>query len=585
MRKTLVILSVFVALSVLPAGGVETISLKEIRPGMVGYGLTVVRGTEIARFEVEVVDVLDEPGERNDFIVVRVFGEAIERSGGIAAGMSGSPVYFEEKLAGALSRAAVWSLDRTKPLGLVTPIESMLKILAELDQGEIPAPREGNLKALGIDRVLLVAQPPETIPEGTLVAWPLTTPLVVSGLSSRTFSLLRQGIDLRLQDHPLLDLIPPWRGKLSGLGELGFAPIYLAPAGSGSAPMEFAPGAPVGVALSVGDFTVGALGTVTLVDGPKVLAFGHPFLFSGSSRYFLTGATVLDTVAAYDVSYKFGTLAELRGGVFADRWAGIGGRTDRVPLALDVAIAVGGEAEGKLTARLVDEPRLTPLLFYVAGVEAVDSALDRIGPGTVEVEYTITGRGLPRAFTRRNVFLSTQDVALYAPWEAALVLDVLAYNEFRDPGLSSVRLTAKVDPTFKAVEILDLAADRESYRPGDTVQFTVLVRHWRGQVQSFEGSIQIPAELRSPYVELRAYGGPRPREKGEPPKIFESLADVLDYIEGIPTYDTLTVELFGIHPISDLVGEAWLFGVDARFTTFPGQVVYGKVSLILPLEE
>ncbi len=585
MRKAKVILSVFVALGFLPAWGVETIPLKEIRPGMVGYGLTVVRGMEIARFEVEVVDVLDEPGERYDFVVVRVFGEAIERSGGIAAGMSGSPVYFEGKLAGALSRAAAWSLDRAKPLGLVTPIDSMLPILAELDREEIPTPREGNLRALGIERILWVAAPPEEMPEGALVTWPLTTPLVVSGLSSRTFSLLRRGVDLRLQDHPLLELIPSWQGRLSGLGELGFAPMYLAPAGGSAAAMEFMPGAPVGVALSVGDFTVGALGTVTLVDGPKVLAFGHPFLFSGPSRYFLTGAAVLDTVAAYDVSYKFGTLAEPRGGVFADRWAGIGGRTDRLPFALDVSFVVQGEAQGKLSARLVDEPRFTPLLFYVAGVEAVDSALDRIGPGTVEVEYTLSGRGLPRPLTRKNVFLSTQDVALYAPWEAALVLDVLAYNEFRDPGISAVRLTAKVDPTFKAVEILDLATDRASYRPGDTVQFTVLVRHWRGQIQTFEGSIRIPLGLSGPYVELRAYGGPRRREKGEPPKIFESLADILDYIEGIPTYDTLTVELFGIHPISDLVGEAWLFGVDALSTTFPGQVVYGTVSRILPLEE
>lgn len=583
--RALGLVAALLALASGPVFGVETISLKEIRPGMVGYGLTVVRGTEISRFEVEVVDVLDEPGERNDFIVVRVFGEAIERSGGIAAGMSGSPVYFEGRLAGALSRAAAWSLDRTKPLGLVTPIEAMLKILAELDTEEIPTPKEGNLRALGIERIQLVAVPPEEIPEGTLVAWPLTAPLMVSGLSSRTLALLREGTDLRLQAHPLLELLPAFQGKLLGLRDLGFTHIYAAPAGGGSAPLEFAPGAPVGVALALGDFTVGALGTVTLVDGPKLLAFGHPFLFTGSSRYFLTGATVLDTVAAYDISYKFGSLAELRGGVFADRWAGIGGRTDRVPLALDVAVDVRGEAQGKLAAKLVDEPRLTPLLFYVAGVEAVDSALDRIGPGTVEVEYTISGRGLPRTFTRKNVFLSTQDVALYAPWEAALVLDVLAYNEFRDPGLASVRLTAKVDPTFKAVEILDLATDRKSYRPGDTVEFTVLVRHWRGDVQSFEGSIRIPTELRSPYVELRAYGGPRLRERGEPPKIFESLADVLDYIEGIPTYDTLTVELFGIHPISELVGEAWLFGVDSVSTKFPGEVVYGKVSLILPLEE
>ncbi|MCS7217053.1 MAG: hypothetical protein NZ924_05210 [Candidatus Bipolaricaulota bacterium] len=564
--------------------GVEIIPLREIRPGMVGYGLTVVRGTEIVRFEVEVVDVLDEPGERHDFLVVRAFGEAIQRSGGIAAGMSGSPVYFEGRLAGALSRAAAWSLDRTKPLGLVTPIESMLKLLAELDEEEVPLPREGNLRALGIERLLLVAAPPETIPEGALVAWPLAAPVMVSGLSPRTLALLRDGVDLRALAHPLQELLLAGRGRLAGLRELGLSQVFAAPAVGSATPMEFAPGAPVGVALALGDLTVGALGTVTLVDGPKVLAFGHPFLFAGSPRYFLTGATVLDTVAAYDISYKFGSLAELRGGVFADRWAGVGGRTDRVPLGLDVAIEVRGEGQGRLTTKLVDEARLTPLLVYVAGVEAVDSALDRIGPGTVEVEYTLGGRGLPRTLTRKNVFLSTQDVAALAPWEAALVLEVLAYNEFRDPGFSSLRLTARVEPTFRAVEILDLATDKRSYRPGETVEFTLLVRHWRGEVQAFEGSIQIPRELRSPYVELRAYGGPRLREKGEPPKVFESLADLLDYIEDIPTYDTLTVELFGIHPISDFVGEPWLFGVDSVSTQFPGAVVYGRRSLILPLE-
>lgn len=564
--------------------GIETIPLGEIRPGMVGYGLTVVKGTEISRFEVEVIDVLDEPGERNDFIVVRVYGDAIQRSGGIAAGMSGSPVYLGGKLAGALSRAATWSLDREKPLGLVTPIASMLKILDELGQEEIPVPLDGNLQALGIERVLLVSGPPEFVPPRALVAWPLSAPVMASGLSPRALALLRDGVDLGLQGHPLLERFSLGRLRLSGLKDLGLHQVLAAPAGGSTPPMAFEAGAPVGVALSMGDVVIGALGTVTLVDGPRVLAFGHPFLFTGNSRYFLTGATILDTVAAYDVSYKFGSLAELRGGVFADRWAGIGGRTDRVPMAVDVGIEVGGEGQGRISARLVDEARLTPLLFYVAGVEAVDSALDRIGPGTAEVEYTIAGRGLPRPLTRKNVFLSTADVAAFVPWEAALVLEVLAYNEFRDPGLTSVQLKAEVDPALKAVEILDLATDRASYRPGDTVEFTVLVRHWRGELQSFEGSITIPPDLDSPYVELRAYGGPRLREKGEPPEIFDSLADILAYIEGIPTYDTLTVELFGIDPISDIVGEAWLFGVDAVSTTFPGEVVYGSVSLILPLE-
>lgn len=562
--------------------GEEFISLKEIQPGMKGYGLTVVQGQEISRFEVEVVDVLDEPGERNDFIVVRVYGEAIQRSGGIAQGMSGSPVYLEGKLAGALSRAAAWALDRERPLGLVTPIHSMLGLLEALEE-ELPVPEDSNLRALGIHRVLLVRVPPSEISEGTLVAWPVSVPIVISGLSSRGIRLLQEGLDFSRFDSPLLDLLPSWQRRLPGFSELGFSRVMAAPARAGLEAMKFQPGAPVGVALSTGDFVVGALGTVTLVQDEKILAFGHPFLYTGACRYFLTGASVLDTVAAYDVSYKFGTIADVRGGLYVDRWAGIAGRTDRLPSSIAIEIKVQGEREGRLAAQIVDEPRFLPLLFYAAGVEALDNALDRVGPGTVRVKYRISGRGLPRPLVRENVFLSTSDIAVYAPWEAALILDLLAYNEFRDPLLSAVDLDATVDPGFAALEILDLSVKRAEYQPGDTVEFAVEVRTWRGETRTLEGSINIPADLDTPYVVLRAYGGPRLREKGEPSPVLKSLEDVLDYIDGIPTYDTLTVELFAVDPISEIMGEAWLYGVDSVSQKFPGHVVYGKVSLILPL--
>lgn len=561
----------------------EIIPLREIRPGMTGYGLTVVRGTEIARFAVEVVDVLDEPGETHDFIVVRVSGDAVAQSGGIAQGMSGSPVYLDGKLAGALSRAATWALERERPLGLVTPIEAMLKILPELEKEEIPVPEDRNLRALGIERIILTGVEPKEIPPDAIVAWPISVPVLVSGLSGRTVRLLRDGVDFSFSKHPLLALLPSWRGKIPGLSAFGITRIVPAPAQTPYAALDFQPGAPVGVALSLGDLVIGALGTVTLVQDEKMLAFGHPFLFSGPCRYFLTGAAVIDTVAAMDVSYKFGTITDLRGGVFADRWAGIGGRTDRVPLSVATEISVTGEATGKISAQIVDEARLSPLLFYVVGVEAVDRALDRIGPGTVRVRYTIAGRGLPRPLARENVFLATGDVAVYAPLEAALVLDVLAYNGFRDPLLTAVNLEAEVSPTFSAVEIVDLSTDRISYRPGDTIQFTLTVRHWRGEAKTVEGSLRIPPGLDSPYVELRAYGGPRLREKGEPAPTFATIDDLLSYIEGIPTYDTFTVELFAVDPISDIVGELWVYGVDSVSSRIPGSVVYGRVSLILPL--
>ncbi len=562
-------LMLVVVLSV-AAWGQAILPLAEVRPGMTGYGLTVVAGTDIARFDVEVVAVLDEPGDKNDFIVVRVWGEAITRSGGVAQGMSGSPIYIEDKLVGALSRAAMWSMDRERPLALVTPIEPMLKVLEEVTRSGPSWDSEERFGVLGMD------------------PWPVAVPLMVSGLSARAQKVLEQGVRWDALDPHLASLFPLFRLEVPGVLELGIPRVIAAPGLSTSWPtVPLQPGAPVGVALATGDVSIGALGTVTLVRDGALLAFGHPFLFTGACRYFLTDAAVLDTVAAYDISYKFGTLGEIQGGIFADRLAGIAGRIGRIPRGIATKISVQDldtVSMRTLAVRLVEEPRLSPLLLFVSGIQAADEVLDRLGQGTATVRYTIRGLGMPRPLTRENVFLSTEDIALYAAWEAALVMDVLMYNEFQDPRLTSVDLEVAVRTEFRAAEVVELITEKGAYAPGDVVRFLVRVRNWRGQEEEWEGELKIPEELDSPYVELRAYGGPRRREKGEPPPILESLGDLIDYLEGLPPYDTLTVELFARDPISDLVGETWLYGVKGISDRLPGVVVYGRVSVILPLE-
>jgi len=321
----------------------EIIPLSQVQAGMRGWGLTVVAGTEVSRFEVEVIGVIDEPGEQNDFIVIRAFGDAVERSGGIAQGMSGSPIYLEGKLAGALSRAAMWSAEPERPLGLVTPIEAMLKVLAEVKQQapegppqeELPIPKE--LQKMGILHLKFCAIPPESLNPGTLYSWPLSAPVVAAGLSPRALEIVRQGLDIRREDHPLLSLLSPWRTHLPGLTGPGVGRIIQAPPSTpDSEGLPFSPGAPVGVGLLSGDVSLGALGTVTLVDGDAVLAFGHPFLFSGRTDHFLSSAYVFDTVAALDAPYKLGSLGDVRGAVLADRWAGIGGLAGRSPSAVDL---------------------------------------------------------------------------------------------------------------------------------------------------------------------------------------------------------------------------------------------------------
>lgn len=583
-------LGVAVAVGVgLIALGADTIPLSEIEPGMTGYGLTVVAGPEISQFEVEVVAVLDEPGTRDDFIIIRAFGPAISRSGGVAQGMSGSPIYLDGRLAGALSRAAPWAADRERPLALVTPIEAMLEVLAEIAPPKTqPLPADGIQATESVLAVLQGGDGNSTGHSSPLDAEARSAPVMVSGLSPRALGALAQGLDLRVHGHPLVDLLPSWRGEVQGLLDLGVPRVLAAPlAPESTAGSPLIPGAPVGVGLAVGDIAIGALGTVTLAERNAVLAFGHPFLFTGSTRYFLTSARIFDTVAALDSPYKLGTVGEVVGGVFADRWAAVGGIVGRIPTGITISFHIhdaSRTAEQALQVKIVDEPRLLALLLYVAGLEAVDGALDRIGQGTVSVQYTINGRGLPRPLAREDVFLSTHDVAPYVPWEAAVIADILAYNEFGDPLLDTIDVEATVQPGLSATEVLALETERDTYAPGDRVSFLVTLRGWRGVVEQWEGYLEIPADIVTPYVELRAYGGPRPREKGEGAPTFDSFLDLLDYIEEIPSYDTLTVELFAVDPTSAVIGETWLYGVNGLADRIPGSVVYGEVSLILPIE-
>jgi hypothetical protein len=570
----------------------EFLYLNEIKVGMTGIGKTVVAGDVISEFAVEVLGVIDEPGTLSDFIVVRVSGEAIGRSGGIAQGMSGSPIYVGGKLIGALSRAATWSKEIT-PIGLVTPIEPMLAVLDSAKTVSM-APDAGSV----LDGVLLVERP--FAPSAAEVAaqpdavfsYPVSTPLIAVGLSARSASALMGGeSSMARPQGTLYDFLPaqsvaPAIAGLSSLS-LELLPLAGAAAGSGNAGTGAAssatapvltPGGSLGVALVSGDITVGALGTVTYVDGNGVIGFGHPFISNGVSAFPLTTATIIDTMKALDASFKLGTIGKTIGVISEDRMAAIGGRIGGQASTIDLELSVDNlddHASRTLKARVVDEPRLLPELLLSSGFEAIDSVLDRVGAGTVEVTYQITGDGMPSSLERKDVFLSTSDIALYPPWQLAEIVAFLQYNEFADPKITQISASMRVTSELRAIRIESLMLDNVVYSPGDTIQFTLVMQTFQGERIVRTGELTIPEDLMANDLVVRAYGGPRMIEKGEAPDTFESLADVIHLLETIPTYETATVELFAVDPYLSSSGEA-LYGVAKASHDYPGYVVYDE---------
>jgi len=569
----------------------EFLFLDEIKIGMTGIGKTVVAGNVVSEFAVEVLGVIDQPGTLSDFIVVRVSGEAIGRSGGIAQGMSGSPITIGGKLIGALSRAANWSKEIT-PIGLVTPIEPMLAVLDSARTLSI-APAAGSVLAdvQLVERAFAPSAAEIAAAPNVLFSYPVSTPLLAVGLSGRSTSILMGGGNsIRRPSGTLGDFLPPqsMAPEVFGLSALGLNLLPLAGASAGTtlavpgagapAAATLVPGGSLGIALVTGDISLGALGTVTYVDGPAVIGFGHPFISNGASVFPLTTASIVDTMKAFDASFKLGTLGQPIGVVNEDRTAAIGGRIGGKASTIGLELAVQNLDDGArrtLHANVVDEPRLLPELLLASGFEAIDSVLDRVGAGTVEVTYQIMGDGMPSPLERKDVFLSTTDIALYPPWQLADIVAYLQYNEFADPKITQISASMRITSELRAIRIESLVLDGFVYSPGDTIGFSLVLQTFQGERIVRTGEIVIPEDLMTDEIVVRAYGGPRLLERGEEPQTLESLADVIALIEGIPTYETVTVEILAVDPYLSDGGEA-LYGVAKTKHDYPGYVVYDE---------
>ena len=308
---------------------------EDLEVGMEGIGKTIVRGNEIRTFQARIVALVDSPGELNDFIEIRVSGDAIRESGGVAAGMSGSPIYVDGKLIGALSRAISFDASPS-PFALVTPIEPMLDLVGatrqlaadqQVARGvlDIDPARVGDAALSGYTEIELTdAVPAEAVRQlhpQRAYAVPIATPVMVSGMGTRAFEWFSGGLPQGVARSGAL-AAPGREAFLRELGQ-GLPGRQATPVGALRGVDDLVPGGAVSVTLASGDVTIGSLGTVTYREDDVVLGFGHSFLFTGDVEYFLARAYIYDTLANLQTPFKFGASTERMGTLFQDRVQGI----------------------------------------------------------------------------------------------------------------------------------------------------------------------------------------------------------------------------------------------------------------------
>ncbi len=444
----------------------EIMPVDQIVKGMHGIAKTVVSGNKIEEFGVEILGVMKQKGPAGDLLLVRTYGDVIERTGGIAQGMSGSPVYIDGKLVGAIAYG--WALTDHK-IGMVTPIADMLK-LWELNNGQAELEVPGQ-------------EPPVN---------PAATPLMAAGFGEQALKMLAE----KLKPYNLT----PY--AVSG---------SMADTNNGIAYKTVEPGSTVGVQLVRGDVSLGALGTVTYVEGDKILAFGHPFLKRGKANYFLTDAEVYTTLSGLENSFKVGTSTEAIGLINQDRGAGIAGKLGQFPGIVPLRISVTDKTLGRtndLWAQVVQDEELAPTLSAVSVFNAIEKTTDRVGSGSALVSFEINAAGIPGgSLKRENMFYTQGNIGELAVAEVHEALALLAGNQFTPVDIMDVKVNVTVDSERRTATIIEAKANVAEAKPGDKVDIEVKIKPFRSDPITRHIAYTVPKEQQPGTLMLSVRGG------------------------------------------------------------------------------
>lgn len=441
-----------------------------LRKGMKAIGKTVLYGTKVEEFTLEIVDVVRARDITDSYFVVLVTDEKIRNLGGILAGMSGSPVYVRGRIAGALSHSFE---TQDHLVGVVTPIEAMLKIWKE---EEIIAP-------LGKGQESIV---------------------LCFGLGSRAWERL----------------CGRFKEKYGLRRVLAFPRFFSGEEEQKSAPLE--PGSAIGVQLVTGDAEIVSIGTLTLRDGDRFLALGHPFLHRGRTQYFLSSVYVNFSLKGSEFPFKVGTPLEVVGVVEEDRSTGIAGRFGVFPRTTEVAVRVReGTVKREFHFSVVQEEDVLVDFLPELVLDAIDRTIDRQSPGSVDVRLRVVGSATQ--VEEEFFWVSESDVATSTAETLQRIFEILFKNPYHSLETQSVTVDIEVFPEMQRGWIISCDLPRIVKR-GETVEGKVAVFLYRQGIRDIPFSFTLPLDYLPGEAEVTVRGkggGGEGSEESSFPQSFE----------------------------------------------------------------
>jgi hypothetical protein len=423
--------------------------LKDIRTGMRGVGRTVFTGNRIDEFQVEILGVLENFGPKESLILARLSGGPLEHTG-VMQGMSGSPVYIEGKLVGAVAMAFPFSKD---PIAGIRPIEEMVR-----DSALATAPASKRPLVALADRDLTRPIPrPDPVRAGDARMIDIATPLSFGGFSRAT-----------------LDAFAPQ------LRPLGLEPRQSVTAGAKiepgmGNPADLKPGSMISVQLVSGDFSVAADGTVTHIDGNRIFAFGHRFLDVGATALPFARSEVIALIPNLNTAFKLSTAREWMGAIYQDRDTAISGELGKKVSLVPVSISVsrGATAIQSYQLQMVNDALLSPLLLQMAVYSSIDATERTVGASTLRISGEVEFQNATAPVRLDNMFAADNGSAMQASLSAAIPVAYIMQSGFNALQLKRAAIHIEAFDKKKQLTIEGVTLSKREVRAGEKLTLNV----------------------------------------------------------------------------------------------------------------
>ncbi len=534
--------------------------LDELRPGMKGTGKTCYQGSKPEEFQVEILGIMRGVGPGADAVLARFSGGPLEKTG-IFEGMSGSPVFIDGRLLGAVAFSFAFPKEA---IGGITPITQMVEAFEESGPGTPVTPRvllkksllwdyrlppDGSGGIAGLFPSALTERfPPALEPSGGHSLRPIATPVSMGGFSARTLQLFAP--QFRAMGFSIIQGSGSSAIQLPARGRTRPEPD--------EAPLE--PGSNLVVPLIRGDLDFSAGGTVTWIDGKKVYAFGHPLFNLGFSELPMHKGRVITVFPGLQSSFKITEATEPVGAVRQDRAAGIygilGENARMIPMNVRMTTSRG--VRKSLAYELARDAFLTPFLVNLTLFNSIIASERALGMSTLEVKGVIRIRG-EQPVEIENRFSTDSNSPAYASLSIAIPVNFLLASGFKDVHVENIDVEIRALEDGRAAFLDALRIDKAELRAGETVILDVFLKKNDGEVIQESYPLRIPPDITPGGLSAVVADGTtimamEAREQGEE-IIPRDLGQLIRFINNIRRNDRLYVRLFRNEPGAVVKGE------------------------------